>query len=517
MGSPLGARALEDTVCYVLGREHFRSVLTRNPKVAGFVKTFLSRKFRSFSELMRKPEIVEEGAFARGVGELVIKRPVTCLPDASILSAVTTMESNGVGSIVAARENGEPLGIFTSKDLRRVVITGSKSEPVSRYMSSPVMTVGMNTHLLDAYSIMMNAEIDHLVVADDNTIRGVVTSKDILTQFAPASSLLTFYRKILKASDVEELKAAFTGVQHAIASLSLRNLRFYELCRIITTVHDTVVKEVLHFAGQEHPPGDFLWLHMGSSGRMEQAIATEQDNAILCRGVPPRAFAEAVTEILGEIGIPTCTASYMASDERWNAEIEVWKGYFKRWFSEPTPDHLHCLTVFLDIRPIYGDMGLYEELLNSIHDSVTNQAIRYLAHEATSVQIPIGTYGIKNLERGFNLKECGIYPIVSGIRVMVLENRVLEVVNTKERIEALHAMSALSGDLHSDLLECYEFLQGLNVRHQSRAIMECRETDIRLGVQELDKMDLLLLKEALKVIASFHSFLKRRYGVERGL
>ena len=339
--------------------------------------------------------------------------------DASILSAVTTMENNGVGSIVAARENGEPLGIFTSKDLRRVVITGSKSEPVSRYMSSPVMTVGMNTHLLDAYSIMMNAEIDHLVVVDDNTIRGVVTSKDILTQFAPASSLLTFYRKILKASDVEELKAAFTGVRHAVASLSLRNLRFYEACRIITTVHDTLVKEALHFAGQEHPPGDFLWLHMGSSGRMEQVIATDQDNAIVCRGDPPAGFRRVGDGDPARGGIPKCTASYMASNERWNAEIGVWKGYFKTWFSEPTPDHLRCLSVFLDIRPIYGDMGLYEELLSSIHDSVTNQAIRFLAHEATSVQIPIGTYGIKNLERGFDLKECGIYPIVSGIRVAI--------------------------------------------------------------------------------------------------
>ncbi|NTW35627.1 MAG: CBS domain-containing protein, partial [Syntrophobacteraceae bacterium] len=170
--SPLGARALEDSVCYILKRDHFRAVTHQSSKVAEFFAAFLSRKFHSFSESTRKSEIMEQGALAADVGQLVIQRPVTCAPDATMLQAASAMESHGVGSIIAAGENGEPLGILTNKDLRRMVTGGSKADPVSRYMSSPVLTVGMETPLLEVFSTMMSAEIDHLVVLEGGSIRG---------------------------------------------------------------------------------------------------------------------------------------------------------------------------------------------------------------------------------------------------------------------------------------------------------------------------------------------------------
>jgi CBS domain-containing protein len=514
--SPLGARALEDSVCYILKREHFRAVTHQNPKVAEFFAAFLSRKFHSFSESTRKSEIMEQGAFAADVGQLVIQRPVTCSPDATMLHAASAMESHGVGSIIAAGESGEPLGILTNKDLRRMVTGGSKADPVSRYMSSPVLTVGMETPLLEAFSTMMSAEIDHLVVLDGGSILGVVTSKDVLTKLAPSSAMMTFYRKILKAHDVEELKATFTGVRHAVASMALRDFRFHELSRIMTTVHDTIVKEALHFAAQRHPPGDFLWFHMGSHGRREQVIARDQDTALICRGDPPRSFAALVTEILDEVGIPRCGSGFTASNALWNVGIDGWIEYFRTWFSAPTPENLSRLAMFLDIRPVYGDMELYGRLLASIHECVTEEAVRHLARHAVAVRIPIGIFQLKSLDRGLDLKELGIFPIVNGIRVLTVENRILEVVNTRDRIEALHAMGALGHGTHADLLECYGFLQSLRLKHQARQIMDNRQvtrvTD-RMRIHELDKMDLLILKEVLKMTSSFQNFLRNRYGV----
>ena len=172
--------------------------------------------------------------------------------------------------------------------------------------------------------------------------------------------------------------------------------------------------------------------------------------------------------------------------------------------------------MFLDIRPVYGDMELYGRLLASIHECVTEEAVRHLAHHAIAVRIPIGIFQLKSLDRGLDLKELGIFPIVNGIRVLTVENRILEVVNTRDRIEALHAMGALGHGTHADLLECYEFLQSLRLKHQARQIMDNREvtqvTD-RMRIHELDKMDLLILKEVLKMTSSFQNFLRNRYGV----
>ena len=162
-------------------------------------------------------------------------------------------------------------------------------------------------------------------------------------------------------------------------------------------------------------------------------------------------------------------------------------------------------------------MELYRGLLEAAREFITNQSIRFLAYDATNVRIPVGIFGIKNIDRGVNLKESGIYPIANGIRVMALEKGILEVVNTKDRIEALHSAELLSQEMRSDLLECYEFLQGLRARHQSKSILDGKVVDNRVTPDELDKMDLLVLKESLKIVASFMGFLKSRYGVERGL
>jgi CBS domain-containing protein len=190
---------------------------------------------------------------------------------------------------------------------------------------------------------------------------------------------------------------------------------------------------------------------------------------------------------------------------------------FSRWFEEPTPDHIRYLTVFLDMRTVYGDAAPLEELLEHIHASATNQAVRFLAHDATLSEPPIGIFGIKHLDRGVNLKKFGIYPIANGVRVLALDHKLLHITNTRERIEALRDMKALGEERAGDLLEAYAFLQDLRLRHQAHALKNGVAGDNLIRVEELDKMDLLVLKESLKITASFQKMLKARYGVERGL
>ena len=309
------------------------------------------------------------------------------------------MEENKVGSIVVVDDEQKPLGIFTDNDLRKVVLYGDKHDQVKKFMSSPPIAIDAKKPLFDAYTTMINHGIDHLIITNNGAVIGVITSKDILSQLEPSYSVLALYRKAIKATSIEELKIVFEKMNVAVAKMALRGLHFYDLSKMITSVHDAVVVKTIEILRKNYDVENFVWIHMGSSGRKEQIIATDQDNAMISSGSENMLeFAKAVNEALAKIGIPKCPANYMASNKRWNTDIETWKGYFKKWFNEPIPDHIRYLSIFLDMRPIYGDKKLYNELLEFIEDNATNQAIRFLALDATLIEPPIGIFGIKNLK-----------------------------------------------------------------------------------------------------------------------
>ncbi|MGQ9670598.1 MAG: putative nucleotidyltransferase substrate binding domain-containing protein [Desulfosoma sp.] len=511
------ARALEDSICYLIDAEAFERVYRAHSAFASFFTTFIERRFRSFSQLAREQESLQDGATAVLVEALVSKAPVTCRPDQTVKEAVGIMDTHGVGSVVVVQD-GKPVGILTNRDMRRVLLLGNPDSAVNEFMSAPVITVDCRSSVLEAYTVLLRTGIDHLVVMDQDRLHGVITSKDVLAQLEPSSSILAIYRKILKAVDLEELKSAFHAIRVAVSEMALKGIHFYQLSRMLTTVYDTVVIRVIQRHTSPMEGQDFLWVHVGSSGRKEQILTTDQDNAVLCSATGPcLAAAQDITRILEELGIPRCPADYMASNPRWHLSLEEWKEHFRRWFLEPIPEHIRYLTVFLDMRAVYGNLEWLGELIDAIHNAITNQAVRFLAYDAALHEPPIGIFGIRHRDRGVDVKRYGIYPIANGVRVMIAANRMLRITNTRERIEALRDAGVLSQESAGDLLEAYAFLQDLRLRHQAWAMKHGSPEANLLMPDKLDKMDLLVLKESLKVVASFQKNLKALYGVDRGL
>ncbi len=524
-GNPfsLSAVAIDDTICYRIKKEAFKKVFDTNPKFSAFFSTFINRRFRSFTNLLKETEgAFQEEIYLTRVKEIVSKEPVVCKPDATVEEAAKIMLERNVGSIVIV-EDGRPLGILTDHDLKRVLISGDKAAKVTEFMNSPVISVDEEQPVFEAYLTLINKGINYIVVVGDGKVKGVITSKDILTQFEPSSSLIALYRKIRKANRIDELKNYLIGIRKAVAELAIRGVHFYELSRMITSVYDSTVVRVIRMIEDDFRKKgislpDYVWIHMGSSGRKEQIIATDQDNCLIHDGDGKvmLEFAERVNEALDYIGIPKCTANYMASNPRWNLTLEEWKSNFDRWFDSLTGENVRHLSVFLDLRPIYGDQKLYFALMDHVKKRVTNQAIRFLARDATSIEPPVGFFGIKGLEKGLDIKLYGIYPIANGVRVLALDNRIIDTTNTKERIEMLREMDVLSEERASEILESYEFLQDLRLKHQSMSVSAGGKGDNIVRLDNIDKIEAFVLKEALKIVLSFQNFIKGRYRIEGG-
>lgn len=510
------AKAIEDTVCYLITMDTFKIAFDKNERFSAFFATFINRMFRSFSTIASDKKILEEHAFVLEVRKIIYKEPVVSNSNATIANAAFEMERNGVSSIVVVDDDKKPVGILTHKDLRKVIILGEKSDRVADFMSFPVKTTPAGATIFDAFTKMIDAGIDHLVVVSkEGKVLGVVTRKDIQIHLEPSFSIVKLFRRVARANSIGELETIHSSLRLSVAKIAMTGPGFYDLTRMICSVHDAMVAKVIEILGGGHAKDQFAWVHMGSSGRKEEIIATDQDNALIRKGNEPIRFAVDVSEALARVGFPLCPGNYMASNEKWNQALWVWKEYFRLWFADPIPDHIRCLSVFLDMRPVCGDTALYDELVEAIRPVVTAEALRLLASDAIALEPPLGISGILRLYKGVDLKTYGIYPIVNGVRVLAVDGGMLEITNTKERLEALRENSTISSEMCQTLLEAYGFLQDLRLRHHARAALNQTQVNNTVNAKELSKVDLLVLKESLKIVASFQKFLMKKYNVQR--
>ncbi|OEU62425.1 MAG: hypothetical protein BA867_14365 [Desulfobacterales bacterium S5133MH16] len=513
----LDATALEDTVCYLIYSENFKEVFNKNIRFSSFFSTFIKRRFHSFKKIASEKKFFEEATFVLDIEKIIYKKPIVAGPGMTVENAAVEMINNSISSIVVVDNQMRPIGIFTDKDLRKVVIQGDKLHPISKYMSSPVKTINTNTTIFDAFSKMIDAGIDHLVLTKEEKVFGVVTGKDIRIQLEPSSSIITLFRKIIKAKSAEELQTIFNNIKTSVAKIVLSGSNFFDLTRMLSTVNDAIIVNSIEIVGKKLPIDDFVWINMGSLGRKEQVLATDQDNALIYIKKPLLKFADEVNKTLARIGIPECPGDYMASNEKWNKDLSSWKNYFKNWFNNPTANNARYLSIFLDMRPVFGNENIYKELIESLRANVTDQAIKALAHDAVHIEPPIGIFGIRGLHKGVNLKTYGIYPIVNGVRVLAIDNDIFEITNTNERLEMLNDVGVISDEMCHDVLESYGFLQDLRLKQQSSAVLNQSKENNLISLKEIRKVDLLILKEALKIVSSFQKLLMKKYNVKRAL
>jgi CBS domain-containing protein len=510
------AVAMEESVCYSTDIASFRMVFDRNKRFSDFFTTFIDRRFRSFKTIASDKKIVEEASFVLEIQRILYKEPVVCRANDTVGFAAFEMDRSGVSSVVIIDNLRRAIGILTHKDLRKVLIHGTKSDMVSSYMSSPVKTISATATIFDAFTAMVDAGIDHLVVTTRvDQVFGVVTRKDIQIHLEPSFSIVKLYRKVGKATTISELVTLYRTLRLSVAKIVLGGAGFYDLTKMLCSVHDAVVVKVIELLAGSPGGNEYAWIHMGSSGRKEEIIATDQDNALIRGGSERGSWASAVSESLEKIGLPLCPGDYMASNEKWNQTLSVWVDYFKQWFSDPIPDHVRYLSVFLDMRPVWGNSTLHTQLLEHIKTMVTPEAVRLLAQDAIDLEPPLGMFGIVGLHKGLDLKNYGIYPIVNGTRVLTVDNGLFGTTNTRERLEALRDQGILSDAMGHELIESYGFIQDLRLRRHARAVMAESDANNRISARELSKVDLLLLKESLKIVSSFQKFLMKRYDVKR--
>ncbi|MFW6332061.1 MAG: DUF294 nucleotidyltransferase-like domain-containing protein [Thermodesulfobacteriota bacterium] len=517
----------EDTFFNILPKDRFLELCDEFEAFSEFfTDTFGKRMLdRSYAAFIRKTMLPREdsGQFLnQSVDTLCRKDILDCTRETSIQEAARLMSEKESSSIFIRNSGGEIIGMVTDNDLRRKVIAPGvdPQTPVSKIMSTPLCAISAQALAFEAMLSMMHHNIKHLAVTDGEGVVGLITNNDLLTAQGQSPFFLT--RQISFAKDISGIIGIRKQLPGVLRSLIQGGVKAENVNRLVTTVSDVILEKLIGFALEDmgEPPARFVFMIMGSEGRQEQTLKTDQDNAIVYENVPESSkkevndyflkFGDKVCTWLDQVGYDFCEGGIMAKNPRWCQPISQWKDYFNGWIHAASPEDLRDSSIFFDFRGAYGDMNLVSELRKFLFDSLGGWAgfFRHLTENGLHFRPPIGFFRnfvveSKGRHRNqFDIKSA-MTPIVDFARIYALKNQIEET-NTLERLYQIHLKKGLSKEEYNDLEKAYGFLMQLRfVRQVTAVIEENREPDNYINPKKLSRIEQTMLKEIFKRIEKF--------------
>jgi CBS domain-containing protein len=525
-GEPFGERSLlsgepppfdvvagEETVAYRIPEDVFRPLLS-NRAFAEFFVAGLGERLRR----TRQRERARAGDLAAPISRLVARAPVLVAPDTSVAAAARTMTEEETSSVIVG---GGETGIVTDGDLRRRVLARGveATTPVRDVMSRPLKTVRADLPTYTALLRMLEEDVHHLAVTADERIVGVVTDRDLLRH--QAKSPFYLLRRVESAERSEELSWYADEVARTAETLLDGGVEAVRIGRVVATLNDALTGRLLTLAERElgPPPCPYAWLALGSEGRMEQVLLTDQDNALVYAEDTSEAseyfgpLAERVVAGLVAAGFPRCPGGYMATS--WRRPLAAWHELVARWLRTPDEAALLDAVIFLDFRPVHGALPV--DALDALVLSAPERGffLSHLARTALAFRPPLDRFRrLRNESGEVDVKRGGIVPIANIARVYALEAGA-RARPTLERLVAAKQGGVLSRDGAETLAESFRFLMRLRLREQLRRLRAGEEPTNRVRLDALSHLEVRYLKEAFRAILEMQKATAFRFKVER--
>lgn len=468
------------------------------------------------------------------VGSCCRREVITCSPSDGLTDAAAIMQQRNISSLVVC-EAGNLVGILTDRDLRNKVVARGVNPgtvTVADVMNSPVISISGNDYLFEALHLISRHRIHRLVVTDPGGgLAGIITDSDILRVQTRSPQQLV--REIEEAASLKELKDLHQRVQGLVSHLIGTGVHVRDMVRLIAHLNDQIVIRLIcllradRFAGMTE---QWAFLVLGSEGRSEQTLTTDQDNALVYGDALEAAdvqhledFSTVLIDSLIEIGVPPCPGGTMAKNQQWRRSLDQWKSVLDQWFSVSTPEHIINLSMFSDLRLLSGDRSLELALKEHITGRLQGNEL-YLGHMVANLlrfAVPLGWFGTIRTEKGrhsgqVDLKRAGIFVITEGVKILALDHGVQET-GTALRIEQLAEQGVLTHKEAVDLTASFNALVHFRLRTQVDAISSGRQADNRITLAALNRMEQERLKAALEGVRSFQESLGRRYRLGQAM
>jgi CBS domain-containing protein len=527
------AKAREESIVYAVPIEVFRPYLA-NPEVLNFLLESFATNTRNPEENRRKL-ISDHVVYSDQQSEIQYfqslaynRTPLKSPPTAIIRDVAQLMTDNLADSVIIASQN-LPVGLVTDMDFRAKVATGRYPNTVTiDRILSPVITVAENVSLAEAQLLLLRNNVTHLCVTQDGSerteIKGVISQRDLIV--AQASNPGILIKEIKRSKNAADLKHVRTKLTEMIQTSISKNIPLAHVNNISGEITLAIIRRSVELAILDlgSPPARFAWLSIGSQGRKEQLLLTDQDSILVFEDVAAEKYrdtkdyflklAKKTTLNLEKAGYAFCPDGHMASNMMWCKSLSDWVKQYSNWMNNPGAGN-EISSIFFDYEIAIGEPRIEEAITEAIFSNVRKNSsfFDYLGNDALRKPPPLSFFKKFNVEEEgehrnkFDIKTRALMPLIDGARLMVLNHNIRGINNTYLRFKQL----AMDDSRHAEIyLNCAEaFLTLSKIRTQEG--LKNDSTGQYINLDELSKSDREKLKNALVPMKDLEELIKDKF------
>lgn len=531
----------EESILYGIPIQIFRPIAENHPRVREFLlQSFASNTRNPYAAgdkgklLTSIPPVVPASNLFELQPAPITRKVITISPATTVQKAAQIMRSKMVGSLVVVLDN-IPVGIVTDENFRDLVANGVTFEtvPVSEIMSSPVICYSKDITISQAQLTMMKHGIDHICITEDGTpnsgVTGILSAHNIM--LSEGNNPAVLMKAIQRSNSTNELKKIRNKITLLLRGYLESNIPLNLISKIMFELNDATIKRIIERCIKKMPappPADFAWLSLGSQGRKEQLLQTDQDNAIIFEDVEPEdhaatkayflELAKKVNKRLSIIGFEYCPVNTMAKNEQWCKSLSEWKEQVEQWIKNAGSDDLLLSSIFFDFDISYGNVSLSNALSAHIFEVSRNNRkfTAALAEVTLRNPPPLGFFRQFVVEQDgenkdfFDIKKRAITPLTDAGRLLILSHEVKNLSNTSERFDKLAQLEPQNRELY---LAC-SFASRALLKFRTRQGIKDRNTGRFIKLDELSKEEKMKLKRCFRSLKEVQDLIKIRFQVQ---
>ena len=511
-------QAEQECLCYVMPKALFTQLCRHYPPFEQFFKQSLSHKARLLTEKRAEGGVTMAGFMLAKVNECM-REPLLIDASKSIHDAVRQLHDSHADSLLVATAGA--LGMVTKTDLLNGLVLGNctQATPVEALANVSLVTVAPEQYLFEALILMTRHKVARVVVMEGESVKGVVELMDVLSFFSSRSYVVSL--QVEQANSLEALAAASQRTPELVNALMVQGVKLRFAMDLLAALNGRIMSKAWSFTVPEQYHTQSCLMVMGSEGRGEQILKTDQDNGLIladdCQWPTVAEEMNTLTETLIQLGYPPCPGNIMVSNPEWVGTVSQWKNNITKWVNARDGDSLMKLAILLDSHGVAGNPALLDQVREALFERCSHDELllSYFARAALRFSTPLTLFGsLKKPQHGIDIKKGGIFPIVHGVRTMALERRI-NATSTLDRLDALAADGRLDRRFADDLGEALALFTELRLRQQLQELDNANpKRTNRVVVQELSSLERDLLREALRIVKDFKQRLSHRYHLE---
>ena len=533
------AKAREESIVYAIPIATFRPFVANNAEVLNYL-------LESFAVNTRNPKdkenligkLVSDNVYYTGQKtELQYFQslsyntsPIKTNRNA-IVQDVAQLMTEGLKNSVIVCENNFPLGIVTDTDMRSKIATGRYPITVSvdKIMSSPVITVMENVSLAEAQLLMLKHNVTHLCVtqdgSDNSIVKGIINEHDLI--IAQANNPGVLIKEIKRCQSPKELKQIRERLTDLIQTSITKNIPISHIFNIASEINLAIIKRSVELSVLDlgSPPARFAWLSIGSQGRKEQLLLTDQDSILIFEDVSADKYRDVkdyflklgkrTTATLEKVGYELCPNGHMASNMLWCKSLTDWVKQYDNWMNTPGENSNEISSIFFDYEIVFGEQKMEDTIGDVVFKNAKNNILffDYLGNDALRKNSPLSFFKNFNLEEDgpnkhkFDIKTRALMPLIDGARLFALFFEIRGINNTFQRFKQFSIVDPKHAEIYLNCAEAFltlskfRTLEGLKNDNSGQFI----------NLDELSKIDREKLKNALAPMRELEELIKSKF------